>query len=305
MRQLWNRVVWKGQTAYAQTGGALYVVVLPGLGGKIASLYHRQAQFEAVSQPSRAYRPASYGADFSEYDASGLDDGFPTLHACFDDTTGLLYPDHGEIWSAAMEADIEGERLVLRYESSRHPFRYKKGMRLHKDALVLDYCIENTAAAPYPCLWAFHGLFRYAEEMEILYPPGAGPFLNVLDSPALGPAGRLCTMDDHDFAHVPPRRPPSMMKYYLNGPVSRGRCGFRYPREGMACLLEYDPQILPYLGVWITAGGFRGEYNCALEPCNGFYDDILTARKQHALYRLVPGRPLSFSLAILLRNEHP
>ncbi len=302
----WNRVNWNGQRAYAQNGGVLSAVVLPGLGGKIASLYHHGARFEAAAQSSRGYRPASYGANFSEYDASGLDDGFPTLHACADKPSGLVFPDHGEIWSASMDTAVEDRRLVLRYESAHHPYRYEKRVGLENDSLMLDYRIENTGRAPYPCLWAFHGLLRYGQDMEIVYPPNAASFLNVLDSSALGPAGRVHAINGgYNFAHVPPPGPPSMLKYYLNGRAERGSCGFRYPQEGMECLLKYDAEILPYLGVWITAGGFRGEYNCALEPCNGFYDDISTARKQGALFQLMPGCPLVFSLGLRLRKIGP
>ncbi len=42
-------------------------------------------------------------------------------------------------------------------------------------------------------------------------------------------------------------------------------------------LIQYDPLVHPYLGVWITKGGFKGEYNCALEPSNGFYDSLALA----------------------------
>ena len=48
-----------------------------------------------------------------------------------------------------------------------------------------------------------------------------------------------------------------MVKYYVDQKVKTGFCGYRYPSQGLRCTFRYDPEKLPYLGLWITAGGFR------------------------------------------------
>ena len=63
-------------------------------------------------------------------------------------------------------------------------------------------------------------------------------------------------------------------------------------------MLEYDAEKLPYLGVWITAGGFQGDYNCALEPTNGFYDSISKAAGNGKLPVLGAGESMEFDLHI-------
>jgi hypothetical protein len=55
------------------------------------------------------------------------------------------------------------------------------------------------------------------------------------------------------------------------------------------------------LGIWVTEGGFRGDYNCALEPTNGYYDNIDTARKEGRLFKLKPKERLNFIIEIALR----
>lgn len=62
--------------------------------------------------------------------------------------------------------------------------------------------------------------------------------------------------------------------------------GLDYTDEKIKYTINYDPQINPYLGVWITKGGFKGEYNCALEPSNGFYDDLSRAYYNNKLSSL-------------------
>lgn len=88
-----------------------------------------------------------------------------------------------------------------------------------------------------------------------------------------------------------------MVKYYVAGRVKRDGCGYDYPETGTSVRLFYDTQKLPYLGCWITAGGYRGEKNCALEPSTGYYDSVETARRLGGgCPELGPEETLCFSL---------
>lgn len=107
----------------------------------------------------------------------------------------------------------------------------------------------------------------------------------------------------YDFTGVPAVKPKSMVKYYVKGEVEEGCCGYEYPSQHMRCRLSYNEKILPYLGVWITAGGYRGDYNCAFEPSNGFYDSIEIARENGSLYQLKPGEPLEFDMVIEIEER--
>lgn len=42
-------------------------------------------------------------------------------------------------------------------------------------------------------------------------------------------------------------------------------------------MYHYPAEKIPYLGVWKTQGGYRGDYNLALEPCTGVYDHLSVA----------------------------
>lgn len=270
----------------------LEAVLLPGLGGKVASLRRRENGFEAAAQSAVPYRPAYFGAPFAEFDASGLDDAFPCIDPSVRTADGreYVYPDHGEIWSAAFShtSDAVGAHLV--YESGHLPYRYEKDVHLWGDALVTDIRITLAdGAPPFPCLWTYHGLMRYEEDMRVEFPAG-----DILPLCGIGEG------EAYDVTRVPPRNSGAAVKYYASEPVKEGRCGLLYPSQGMACRLEYDAEKLPYLGFWVTAGGFRGDYNCALEPSNGFYDGIDTAEKNGRLPLLTKETPLSFRLSVRL-----
>ena len=296
----------KGQAAIMLENDRLAVCVLKNLGGKIAGLYAKNEKFELAAEPSVEYGQPVYGDDFSTYDASGFDDCFPNIHPCKDLVSGFNYPDHGEIWQAQFSVDMATDSINLHYASSNFPYYYEKKICLSDQSLSLTYRITNTGSTPFPCIWAFHELMRYEKDMEILYPKGSGGIINTLDSVPLGKAGRRYSMHgEYDFSSPPAPYPPTMIKYYLAEKTSDGYCGFWYPSANTGCLLRYDPDVLPYLGVWISAGGFRGDYNCALEPCNGFYDDIGTARNNNALYILEPDRPLDFDMTLEVINNKP
>lgn len=68
-------------------------------------------------------------------------------------------------------------------------------------------------------------------------------------------------------------------------------------------MLHYDVKKLPYLGVWVTAGGFEGDYNCALEPSDGFYDSVRKAGENGRLPVLASGAAADFGFAVSLFSK--
>lgn len=286
----------------------LKVIVLPLLGGKIASIIHKESGFELAAQNTRgSYSMPDSTTRFEACDASGFDDAFPTIGEVTIVHEGheWHYTDHGEIWRSSFNYTIEGERLVLHYESPENPYHYTKTLSLNGCRLECQYHIKNTGNRDWPCLWASHALVRYEEDMELIYPKGTKEMLNVSESPELGDIGALFQVEDaaYNFRGVPAKEPKTAVKYYLLGKTGEGRCGYRYPTQGMQCLIEYDCKALPYLGFWVTAGGYRGDYNCAFEPANGFYDVIDIAKANDALVILKGGENLDFSLAFELTHQ--
>lgn len=298
---------WKNLSGVQLENEYLRIVVLPCLGGKLASVYDKLKNFELAAQHSdKEYNIPHLGAKFYDYDASGMDDMFPNIvgaNVTYMEKE-LEYPDHGEIWSSPFVSHIEGESLHLSYESDRFHYLYKKTISLHGNKIKIDYYIENKREDPLPCIWAFHGLVRYEEDLELLFPNEVNKFENVLQSPELGVIGKWYSKSDsgYPFTKVPPKKSGTMVKYYVEHKLKNGFCGYRYPTQEIECLLEYDAKKLPYLGVWVTAGGYRGDYNCALEPANGYYDDIRIAGENDALYVLEKGKPLIFSMSIEVKE---
>lgn len=271
----------------------------PHLGGKITSFFHKEKEFELAAQPGKPLTelPAPDG-NFAPY-AFGMDDAFPNIDAESVQWKGrrIRYPDHGEIWMASFDVMDQSEDHAALAWNSPLGYRYEKTLRLADNALAIHYRITNESAEELPCIWTWHGLMRYEEEMEVILPPGTTHCRNVLTGPVLGEAGTVYPAEDPRFTGVPGA---GMSKFYAEPPVKQGSCGLRYPSRNVTCRMEYDVEKLPYFGFWVTAGGFQGDYNCALEPTNGFYDSISGACLNGCLPVLQPGETMAFAIKILL-----
>lgn len=298
-----TEIQWKNLRGTRLENEMLSVVVLPSLGGKIVSVYRKDRDFELAAQyAGDNYRIPKFGSDFSKYDASGLDDAFPNIVGAdvVLDGRRYEYPDHGEIWSSSFETEQMRDGVKLYYHSDVFHYAYEKRIVLSGDHIFLEYDINNTGTQALPCIWTFHGLMRYEEDMEFLYSEDVQVFRNVFECEELGEIDRIYERKNevYDFERVPFAQSGAMVKYYVEGKQKRGFCGYRYPSKRLECRYHYDPKQFPYLGVWVTAGGFRGDYNCALEPTNGYYDDIRIAEKNQSLYYLEQNNPLQFTLEL-------
>ncbi|MCR5755951.1 MAG: aldose 1-epimerase family protein [Acetatifactor sp.] len=281
--------------------GNLTVEVVPERGGKTISIFDKLHKFELLFQRADfGTRAVDIGSPFGQGDASGFDDAFPGIdrEQVMINGETVVYPDHGEVWSCRMDRidfddNCDKPYIVLAMDSRILPYHYEKKIQLtDSNEVTYSYLIQNTGTFAFPCLWACHCLVRYEEDMRLIYPEGVTEFQTVLNQEAYPPR--------YDYGRVPPRQMASMVKYYALGKVSRGYCGYDYPTQGMQCRFHYDSEKLPYLGFWLTAGGYQGDYNCALEPTNGYYDNIATARKNHACYSLMPGETFQFDFKVTL-----
>lgn len=286
----------------------LAIKLLPEMGGKIVSFFRKDGQFELAAQAGKnsSFRPED-GAGFSDY-AFGMDEAFPNIDAEEIMWKGrkLRYPDHGEIWSSAFqvpEQETSSARLI--WQSREFSYSYEKTLSLEGERLRIRYRIVNTGKEELPCIWTWHGLMRYEQDMEILLPEEIKHCRNVSPSRALGEVGRIYPVENpvYDFTRVPKAETKSAVKYYGEERVEKGRCGLVYPSQKVKCIVEYDAAKLPYFGVWITAGGFQGDYNCALEPSSGFYDRISKAGELGRLPVLSAGEEMEFDFAIAITES--
>lgn len=302
---------YKGIAAVTIENEVLQLTVLPELGAKIASLIYKPQNFEVFFQPAdNEYRLSSYAANFADYDTAGADEMYPTIDACtypYEGYTGTSLPDHGDLWSIPWRVLTTDKQLLAQVSGPSLPYEFTRRITLVNNQVHLQYQLKNCGDIPLYGIWAFHGLTACDESSQIIL-PGTDRVVNVHNSDLLGPAGTKHSFpeavslagDTCRIDRIRPRASNTTAKFYIDGKNRRGKAALTLNHNRLLYQLLFPADCIPYLGVWVNQGGFKGEYNCALEPTNGFYDSLVTTQQLGSLAPVAPGNVLAWYLIINL-----
>ncbi len=275
----------------------------PDFGCKIHSFLHKETGFDlaAKDETGKKIKEISFG----DY-AFGMDDAFPNIDKeklSFNEKD-YSYLDHGMVWNRKFKVmDVNQTSAVCAFKDKDLKLTYTKILSLKGDTLHSEVLIDYEGDTPFPCIWTFHGLVKYEDGMEVILPKG-NKLVNVFKHPVLGDVGNILENEKEKYvtSALPKKGSGDMLKYYVFGPVSEGHCGLRYKESGMEYELKFNKEALPYLGVWITAGGLDGANNMALEPSDGFYDSVSKAIKNKAIKILNPNEKRLIEFDIRLKR---
>lgn len=244
----------------------LAVNILPDLGFKIASIYHKDKEFEFLHQPAKgSYDQAEYGADFSKFDTSGIDDCIPTIDECKYPGSYTTLPDHGDTWSVKFDVlETTDSSATGRVKLRSLPLEFEKKITLEDKKINIQYRVKNLSDKAIYYLWAFHGLNNYSKDTEIEFPKEYQNYINVQNDEVW----------DFDITKLRNFKDNHTFKYYFTDELKAGKVSLVHKDVDLKYTINFDTHDLPYLGVWLTTGGFKGEKNVAIEPCNGFYDSL-------------------------------
>lgn len=307
--------IFKNTKAIKIENDEAVIIILPKLGGKIASFYLKSSDFELLDQNQETvYKEARLGDSFELFDTSGFDDCFPNIVESIEFIEGkeVKYPDHGEIWSASFDYEIDQksrDTLRLEYYSSTFSYIFKKVITLDASTLKIDYEITNIGDTTLHSFYTMHCLTRCEEDMQIWIEDDVEKVVNVTESQYLGEEGTIHSFpltsdaygNDYRLDRVFAKEANKFEKYYVLGPVDKGRCGIYYPNKNVTFTMTYNAVVLPYLGFWVTEGGFKNSYNCALEPSSGYYDSMEKCFESGKYDKIYPGASLDFTLKLSLQ----
>ncbi len=241
----------------------LSLELLDNFGAKIVSIRDLKSDFEFVYQNKNgSYEKPPYGADFSEFDTSGIDECFPTIDTCT--YRGVEVPDHGDLWSAEWVNEKIDDKIVSKTKSKSLGLSFKREITLEGNEILMKYEVCNKDAIPVHFLWANHGLLNILEDSRIELPYSRHDALNVHDD--LNYRFNLTKIAEYPDNGA--------YKFYNNEALDRSEAALVHPQLGLKYKMIFDFEKQPFFGVWLTKGGFNGDYNVALEPSNGFYDSL-------------------------------
>jgi hypothetical protein len=261
---------------------ALEVVVVPELGGKIASLVSRATGREWLwRNPHLPYRRAARGDSYvALHDTGGIDECFPTV------APSMGFPDHGELYAQPWTVEALGdEQIVLGARGVRASYRFSRKLQLAPAAarLELEYQVENLSGVELPFVWCLHPLFAIEPGMAIELPDA---------TPLRVPDPRRA-----DFT-------PSATKRFA-GPLPRGEVALRTADARESLRLRFDIAEIPFVGLWLNYAGWSGAgsapyFNLALEPSIGDSDSLEEARARGTAGLLAPGARRGWRVALEL-----
>lgn len=271
-------------------------------GGKLASIFYKEKNIEFLFQnPKLEYKNATINSDFSLFEACGFDDTFPSIDKgeVIVNNKKVIYPDHGEIWSSNMFYKKIGNQIILEYYSKILPYHFKKIYTLKEKGIKVDYNIKNIGDYPFPCFYTFHCLIDSKKGIELITPESLSNIKIIHGSNRLNKETYdiyPITKDGFNLSIPDLLDDKECEKFYFTKKAKKGLIGYNYTKEKVKLLISYDALKLPYLGFWNTQGGFRNDYNFALEMSNGYYDSIEIASKNNACPYLDVDEKFSFSI---------
>ncbi|WP_257349006.1 DUF5107 domain-containing protein [Pseudalkalibacillus decolorationis] len=281
---------YKGIESITLENDHIRCIILPSYGGKMVSFYDKKVKYEWLYQSNQDFLSIpSYGADFSKYDSSGFDEMFPGIDPGPHPNSYKMIPDHGEVWTLPWSVTPTDVGIEMEVKSPTFPYTLKKSMRLTESGVDIHYEATNTSDESFPFIWAPHALMKLKSETLIDLPKGLSQIINVeLNTKHLGGWGTLhsypkthsvSTGEPIDLSRLEPMETSTIEKFYFNEHLQEGWCSLVQPDISRKLTYWFPIEKVPFLGVWKTRGGYRGEYNVALEPCTGVYDDVYLAEK--------------------------
>lgn len=281
----------------------LRVDLSPRTGGRVLSLYHKPLAREFLwNNEGLPLRPCQPGDPYDPNFWGGIDEVIPgDLPETIDN---LPNPDHGELWTLPLEAQIEGNSVLLEGKLPIWGLSYQKRVSLRPDSpwIDLDYRIHNATAERRAFLWKLHAAVRIAPGDRISCPAewavAADPQWSRWkdEQPFRWPSV------EGQRADVIPAPDGTTDFLFLYG-LREGRLSLLRPAQSLAlsgCELSivFDPLIFPYVCYFASYGGFDGHYTAVLEPATAMPLSVNEAARLGQCSVLGPGECLTTRVSL-------
>ncbi len=164
------------------SAGGSRVVIIPELGGKIASLELGGRQW-LWTNPSIPYGAPKRGASYVETaESGGYDECLPSIAPCTlpktaESFAGTIVPDHGDLWSQRPTIELatapDAHEATMTWRGATMPFRFRRIVRVESTGeVVMRYALKNEGSVRMPFIWAAHVLLPLTSSTRLALPIG-------------------------------------------------------------------------------------------------------------------------------------
>ena len=304
--------------------------ILPDAGGKICELVDlRSGRNWLWSNPHIPFRCAVYDADYGrDLDSGGWDEillSISPVELRFQDGPARRIPDHGDVvgqqWSvvdASVNAAADA-RCEMAVSGRALQYEFSRTMRLPHNSrcLEIDYSLTNRESFAWPWYWSLHALLTGQQDLRIDLPDKQLFRIDHIVNQSNGAAG-----DGHTWPDFPLRDGHSFdLSRCFDTETSPGEFAskifVRSPDSGLVSVtaedadnsltIHYDPDDLPWLGLWINNRGWSGcnsepYLNLGLEPTTAAFDCVSQAIDNDSITWLQPGQTRTWSISVELHS---
>ena len=276
----------------------LRVELAPALGGKFTSVYNKSLNKEFLwhnqSLPLKELEP---GADYDSNFWGGIDELLP--NDIPEKIDGIDYPDHGELWTTALDHNVDKQQVILSGTLPKSRLFYQKTIRLEENLpqVKTNYTIRNLSGNARHFLWKLHAALQItagdrletpATTARIVY-PGSSRF-RVADEFGWP------EIEGVDAATVPSKSKTMDFFYLYNSPEGIMKM---ISGQGEHCFAyQYDQAVFPYQWYFASYGQFRDHYTAILEPASAMPVSVNEAAGLGQCSVLEPGEEMNTSVTI-------
>lgn len=293
----------EGTTLLTLGNEHMLVELAPGIGGRIVTLQNQQTGHSFLWR--NAGLPLERLSPGSEYDPNfygGIDELLP--NDIPEEINGVKSPDHGELWTLALDWECCGDRVVLSGTLPLCGLRYEKTVEICPESprLQLQYRISNPTESPKEFLWKFHAALNIQEGDEIFCPAEtavvADPEWSKWEQsqPFSWPK-----IEGQRADRIPSKGTEVDFLYLYN--LRAGYMGWRRPREDLVFAYRFDKKVFPYCWYFASYGGFYGHYTAVLEPCTTMPCSVREASASSQCAVLDAGKSLETTVCIYAGTE--
>lgn len=260
------------ETITLQSEG-LSLEVVASRGGRITRLVDRRVGREWLTPARAGGSPMLLDAVYTETDHGGWDEMMPTIEPCVyrgDPYDQVALPDHGELWTASWEVLNHSDTMLhQRAVGRRLNFSFQRLLEVSGSTLRCSYRCETPVDTV--MLWAAHPQFAASDGTRLeLWPTPDSLLEGSLGALRERPwSGDLVVERDLDDG--------TDLMLYADPDEPLAAATLTDP-SGASLSMTWDTQANPYLAIWADRGRYAAGRVIAIEPTNGFVDDVAWAR---------------------------
>ncbi len=305
------------------------LAIVPQAGGKILDLIDRRSGRNWLwKNPHIPISAAERGSDFGKHlDSGGWDEVLLSVKPASILTMSehiAAIPDHGDVlasdWSIEKLLVDTNNDLICDMATTGMAARYRFERRIripdNRAVVELSYRLRNDSDEALPGYWCAHPLLAVGLD-SVINIAGNRPF-RIEDAQTRAYSSEEA---EQRWPHLRSRGGESLdlSRSFSKDAARRSfasKLFVQSPKEGSASVLlkdgsrltfHFDPEELPWLGLWINNGAWSGcgsepYTNLGIEPATSPYDSLNEAIDNNAVPWLQPGDQRRWSLSVELQK---